>query len=95
MKCEGFRPGCTNEAVHKERGYWLCLPCVRSFAEYTPILTTTQALAAYASAYRAWCRGQTDGADLLAAEKRALAAGANVADLNAAIAPQPRRSPAP
>lgn len=85
MKCEAFRPGCTNEAVHKERGYWLCLACVRSFAEYTPTLTTVDALARYASAYRAWKYGQLREADLLAAEKQAIQAGANVAELNAAI----------
>jgi len=81
MKCEAFRPGCTNEAVHKERGYWLCLDCVRSFAEYTPQVTTVQALAAYREAFRQWSHSEISNAAFQAAHAAARAAGASDDDL--------------
>lgn len=34
--CQGFRPGCTNEATHTDMGYAFCLDCARQFAGYTP-----------------------------------------------------------
>lgn len=39
MQCEGFRPGCTNAAIHFERGYNLCTPCAQEFLGYTPELS--------------------------------------------------------
>ena len=81
MKCEAFRPGCTNEAVHKERGYWLCLDCVRSFAEYTPRVTTVEALAAYRTAFQQRSRGEISADAFQAAHAAVWAAGASHDDV--------------
>lgn len=36
MQCEGFKPGCTNEAGYTIKGYTFCLACFREFAGYSP-----------------------------------------------------------
>lgn len=60
------------------------------------MMTKRDALARYASAYKAWRRGQLHAADLLAAEIRAKHAGASLDELNQAIAPKPqKKEPAP
>lgn len=36
MQCEGFKPGCTNEAQYTIKGYHFCLDCYRAFAGHAP-----------------------------------------------------------
>lgn len=57
-------------------------------------MTKAEAIAAHASAYRAWCKAQLTSADLDAIYLRARALGATDQELRAAIKP-PRQEPAP